>query len=77
MSLLIAATMSLGQFCYDADKDIHAAEFMRAASFYETVLIKAMESEQSQCWAISTEKEHQEAKKLVSMDSTGETLTLQ
>ena len=73
----MAATISFGQFCYHADKDINAAEFMRRADFYEVVLIESMEKKQSACWPVSTEKQYKEARKLVNSDSTGETLTLQ
>jgi len=76
MSILIAATVSLGQFCYDANKDIYAGEFMKAASIYEAVLDSSIKKKQSHCWDISNEKEYSEAKQLVILDSTGETLTI-
>lgn len=68
--------MSLGQLCYNADKDINANEFMRVASIYEVVLARSMKKQQSHCWDITNEKEYSEAQQLVRLDSTGETLTL-
>ena len=76
MCILLATTVSLGQLCYNADNDINSAEFMRAASHYQQVLTKAMEHKKSQCWAIGSEKQQQEATLLVSMDATENTLTL-
>jgi hypothetical protein len=76
MSILLAATVSLGQFCYSAENDINSAEFMRLASYYQPVLTRAMAQKKSQCWAIKGDKQLQEATMLVSMDSTGKTLAL-
>ena len=76
MSILLAATVSLGQFCYNADNDINSGEFMRLANYYQPVLKQAMARKKSQCWAVKGDKQLQEANLLVSIDSTGNTLTL-
>jgi len=76
MSLLLAATVSLGQLCYNADKDINSSEFMRGAQHFQQALSKAMKAKNSTCWGIESKAQHDEAKRLVLMDSSGETLAL-
>ena len=76
MSILLAATVSLGQLCYNAEKDINSAEFMSEASHYQQVLTKAISNKKSTCWRISSQNELAEAQRLVSMDATSEVLIL-
>lgn len=76
MSLLLAASVNLGQLCYNADQDLNSAEFMRGAEHFQQALSKAMKTKNSTCWNIETKKQHEEAKRLVLMDSSGETLKL-
>ena len=76
MSLFIAATLSLGQLCYNPDSDIYSGELLKAAKFFAAPLAKAVENKQAECWVISNREQMLEAKYLVSMDASGETMSI-
>lgn len=76
MSVLLAATISLGQLCYDADNDINANDFIRGANHFHQQLVEASDNKKSACWNIATQSQLDEAQQLVLMDSTGETLVV-
>ena len=76
MSIVLAASIGLGQLCYDAQKDINADDFVKEANYYSAPLKAAREDKASICLPIKSEKQLAEAKKMVLIDSTKETLTI-
>ena len=76
MSVLLAATISLGQLCYNADQDINADDFIKGASIYHESLVQAVQNKESICLPITSKAQLEEAQKLESMDASGKTLIL-
>lgn len=74
--MLLVATMSLGQLCYNPDEDINAHNFMEKAVLLEKPLSLSIKSKDHTCIELKNQKELSEAKFLVSMDSTKKALTL-
>lgn len=78
MSILLvaAASLSLSELCYNADKDDHSRPWLAEASLYYAELKQISEAEKDGCFPIGTEAEQKEAEHLVALDSTFGTLTI-
>lgn len=76
MSILLAGTAVLAQLCYQAENDLGSHEFLKQAQTFHAPLTALIEKRESGCLDIINEKDHEEAKRLVSTDASQNTLKI-